>query len=307
MGKIPPHPSCRRSRHPRLRRRCSRSLLLLALWAPAPAALARPPAAPPPQVAISPSRFEVEIGGAPTVESFRVINLGQDPLEVRISLANWELDDGNQVVVIAPTEQSLDQWMVVNPLRFTIPPSQAQTVRFSIRPRVRPEPGEHRAMIYLDQILPDEPAGTGIRLRFQYGVAVYGFAGDVVRAGTLHGVRAAATDPLRFGFDVSSDGNAHVRMAGSFAIWPADLYPGSEHTGVIKAREGELPEGALEAGDLPLLPVLPGTRRELSLEPGVELAPGDYVLDLNGSLEQRRIDLAIPFRVPSDEPEVAGR
>ena len=169
--------------------RIGRRLLPLAVAGLALQAAAQEPSPPPPQVGISPTRFELEIGARPTLESFRVVNLGDDPLEIQISVAHWEMDENNQVTVVAPTEQSLDQWMVINPLRFTLPPRQTQAVRFSIRPRVEPEPGEHRAMIYLQQILPEGGGTPGIRFRFQYGVTVYGYAGEVRRLGKLHAVR----------------------------------------------------------------------------------------------------------------------
>ncbi len=257
----------------------------------------------PPQVGISPTRFELEIGARPTVESFRVINFGDDPLEVQVSVAHWRMDERNQVEVVAPTEQSLDQWMVINPLRFTIPPGQTQAVRFSIRPRVEPEDGEHRAMIYLNQVLTEDGDASGIRFRLQYGVTVYGYAGGTRRAGTLHAVTAAeGTDPVRFDFDLSSTGNAHVRMSGQYAIWPAAAYPGAERTEEVAGKDAKPPPAVLHAGDLPALPVLAGTRRTLTLQPKLKLKPGSYVLDVNGKLHEEILDLAVPFTVTRREP-----
>lgn len=260
---------------------------------------------PTPQVGISPSRFELEIGARPTLESLRVINLGDQPLEIQVSVANWTMDEDSQVTVVAPTEQSLDQWMVINPLRFTIPPQQSQAVRFSIRPRVMPEPGEHRAMIYLNQILSEDSAGRGVRFRFQYGVAVYGYAGEIRRVGRLHGVEAK--EGPRFDFDISSEGNAYVRMEGQWTLWPAGAYPGAERTERITGDEAPFPEAVIQAGDLPSLPVLAGTRRTLRLAPQVKLAPGSYVLDLNGILHDQAIDMGVPFAIPKPPEEAAER
>ncbi len=285
-----------------------RHILALVIAGLAPQAAAQESA--PPQVGISPTRFELEIGARPTVESFRVMNFGDDSLEIELSVVHWQMDERNQVAVIAPTEQSLDQWMVINPLRFTIPPGQTQAVRFSVRPRVEPADGEHRAMIYLNQVLPESGGdeASGIRFRFQYGVTVYGYAGETRRAGELHAVTAVEGEgPVRFDFDLSSTGNAHVRMSGQYALWPAGAYPGAERTEQITGKDAKPPLAVLHAGDLPALPVLAGTRRIMTLQPKLELPPGSYVLDLNGTLHDEILDLAVPFTVTSPEPEPSER
>lgn len=259
---------------------------------------------PPPQVAISPPRFELEVGAKPTPASFRVINLGENPLEIRVSVTTWELDEQNQVVDVEPTEQSLDRWMIVNPLRFVVEGGESQNVRFSIRPRVAPEPGEHRAMIYLDQVLPENGNTDGVRMRFRYGVAVYGYVGEVLRSGTLHGIEVAASpNHLHAKLDISSLGTAHVRLKGQYAIWKAEDYPGASQTSALSlAADQPLPTGVLFSGDLPSLPVLPGSRRTLVLHRAAVLPPGSYVLDLNGDLSGTSVDQGIPFTVPEPKP-----
>jgi hypothetical protein len=275
---------------------------LLAGLAAAATTHAQDAPSPPAQVAVSPSRFDLQIGSAPTLDSFRIINLGQDTIEVRISVSNWEMDLNNQVQEVAPTEQSLDQWMVVNPLHFSIPAGESQTVRFSIRPRVKPEPGEHRAIIYLNQVLPKDGAASGLRDRFRYGVVVYGQVGETVRHGIIHGVKVDTADqPLVASFDISSDGSANVRMSGRYAVWPAAAYPGCEQT-TEQARGQELPAPVLHTGDLPALPILPATRRAMKLVIPIRLSPGDYVLDLNGVLGSEPINQGVPFSVPHPEP-----
>ena len=85
---------------------------------------------PPARVAVSPSKFEIEIGAKPTTQALRLFNLGDERVEVQVTVATWELDEANRVQVVEPTEQSLDQWIVINPLRFEIPAHESQTVRF---------------------------------------------------------------------------------------------------------------------------------------------------------------------------------
>ena len=256
---------------------------------------------PPAQIAVSPSRFELAVDDRPSTESVNLINLSKRDVTVQVTTSNWDLDETNRIRLLAPTEQSLDQWMVINPLRFTVPAGETQTVRFSIRPRVRPEPGEHRAMIYFNQVLPEATEQRILRVRFNVGVAVYALVGDPSRRGRLNAVSVDnESNPVLTRFDVSSDGQAHVRLAGQYAVYPAAVYPGVEETVGLdrELREGRLPEHVLLAGYLPSRPVLPDTRRDVLLRLSRELPPGDYVLDLNGEIAGELIDRAVPFNVP---------
>jgi hypothetical protein len=263
---------------------------------------------PPAQIAVSPSKFELKLGPRSSTQSVTLMNLGNESVDIDVTVANWDLDESNEVHLLEPDEQSLDQWMVINPLKFTVPAGGSQTVRFSIRPRVEPRPGEHRAMIYFNQVLPEESEHV-VRVKFSVGVAVYGQVGDVERRGTLHNVDVVGgSNPIVARLDVSADGSAHVRMAGQYAIYPADAYPGSEQTQWlpdVRPQEIEVPERAIAAGALPARPVLPTTRREILLKTRAELPPGNYVLDLNGDLQGQAIDMAIPFTI-AEPTLVAG-
>lgn len=137
--------------------------VLLAAW---PAHLAA-------QVGLSPPKLDITIdeSGKPSTHSIRIVNFGKKAVEVQVSVYNWEMDEDSQVRIIPPTDQSLDQWMVINPLRFTLPSEGSQAVRFSVRPKVKPEPGEHRAMIFFEQVPPDDDAPE-IRFVFRLGAAV---------------------------------------------------------------------------------------------------------------------------------------
>jgi P pilus assembly chaperone PapD len=274
------------------------SIFLVAWWVPAAVGA---PVEPPAQVAVSPSRVELQIGASPTTESLTLFNFGDEPVQIAVSVAHWDLDEQNAVRIIEPHEQSLDQWIVVNPLRFTVAAKSSQTVRYSIRPRVQPEPGEHRAMIYFDQVLPRDPSEK-LRVKFRMGVAIYAHAGEISREGKLNAIQVlGGTNPVSARFDISSKGTAHVRLLGQYAVWPAGRYPGHEGTSLfleLGNPGASLPEGPLIAGNLPAKPVLPDTRRNVLLHTPTKLPPGSYVLDLNGEIGSDSIDLGIPFTVP---------
>jgi len=263
-------------------------------------------ATPPPQIAVSPSKFELVIGDRPTNDSLTLMNLGDEAVTIDVSTATWDLDENSEIRIVEPNEQSLDQWMVINPLQFTIPSGESQTVRFSIRPRVEPEAGEHRAMIYFDQRLAEvDSTQSQVRVKFRLGVAVYGMAGEIERSGRLHGVEVAnLSDAAHARFDITSSGSAHVRLQGQYAVYAAEDYPGVEVTQMLDddQLEGDnRPPQVLASGYMPTRPVLAGTRRYVSLPHPLPLPPGDYVLDLNGELAGGAIDLAVPFQISSSD------
>lgn len=255
-------------------------------------------------IGVSPPRFELELGAQPRTEAVRVFNFGTEPARIQGSVHTWNLDEQNELYLIEPTEQSLDQWMVINPLQFTIPPGGSQTVRFSIRPKVRPEPGEHRAIIYFEQL---PTAGSAIQVRGRLGIGVYGVVGSVDRIGELHAVTVdPRDDSVVASFDISSLGSAHVRMSGQYAVWPSALYPGHDRTESIEGLGEEgvvIPREIREVGFLPSLPVLPATRHDLSLRLANDLPPGSYVLDINGDLSGKPLDMAVPFTVDAPDAE----
>lgn len=279
------------------------TVALLAAWAVAGATAAE--VAPPAQIAVSPSRFELELGAARATESLRLVNFSDRPVEVKVSVATWELDERNRVVLVEPDEQSLDQWLVINPLRFTVEARGSQTVRFSVRPRVEPEPGEHRAMIYLEEVLPPD-SNAAMRVRFKVGVAIYAQAGETLREGQLKSLTVREEQGRhRALFEIASEGSAHVRMVGQYALWRAEDYPGVAETGLLEGlgeREFVAPEPILLASLLPSTPVLPGTERSVALDFARGLPAGDYVLDVNGDLGGRPLDEAVTFSVAERVP-----
>ena len=241
--------------------------------------------------------FEIELGDRPETKALQVFNFSDEEMEFKVSVATWDLDENNKVRLQEPTEQSLDQWILINPLQLKVAPKGKATVRFSVRPRVRPAPGEHRAMIYLTEI--GTHAVGHIQVQGQFGVAVYGYVGPIRRLGELHSLTVdPAANPMMAAFDIASQGTAHVRVRGQFAIWPAALYPGVDKTKSIAGLgkpETVYPEGVLEVGEVPTTPILPGTRRNLILKASRQLPAGEYILDINGELSGNTLDMAIPF------------
>lgn len=254
-------------------------------------------------IGVTPPRFLVDINSNKTrTQSIRVLNLDSKPVELKVYVRSWVFDENNKVKTIPPSEQSLEQWIVYTPSKFTIPARGSQTIRFAIRPRLQPQAGEHRAMVYIEEVPAENTKSKGVRFIGRVGVAVYGYVGDVKRVGVLNSV-TVDTKPnfAQASFDISSQGNSFVNLNGQYAVWPAATYPGAEVTKPIKDIEKPnpiIPEGILEAGLLPSTPVLPESRRRVVLPIKKSLPPGKYVLDLKGDLSGTSLNRGIPFTVP---------
>lgn len=255
-------------------------------------------------IGVSPPRMELDIKAKQTrSNTIEITNLSNKPAQMKAYVKNWTMDEKNQVQDSPSDEQSLDQWIVFTPSRFTIPARSTQTVRFAIRPKVKPNPGEYRAVIYLEEIAPENPDSTNINTLGRVGVVIYGYAGEIKRVGTVNSV-TVETKPnlIKAVFDVSNQGNAHIRMAGQYAIWRAANYPGAKATQPINGVDNpktKLPANVMKAGILELPPVLPNTHRQISLPLIRKLPPGNYVLDINANLSGTPVDTGIPFTVPT--------
>ncbi|RUT06127.1 hypothetical protein DSM106972_033330 [Dulcicalothrix desertica PCC 7102] len=255
------------------------------------------------EVTVTPPRFEVDINNKQSrSNSIKITNLSDKPAEMRAYIRNWVMNDKNEFKDAPSNEQSLDQWVVFTPSRFTIPPRSTQTVRFAIRPKIKPNSGEYRAVLYLEEVASNNPTTSSIKAIGRIGVVIYGYAGEIKRVGSIDSI-TVDTKPsgMRAVFDISNKGNAHVRMGGQYAIWRAANYPGAKATQFIAgagSSKTKLPANVIDAGKIEFSPVLPNNRRQLALPLG-KLPPGNYVLDINGDLSGMVVDKGIPFTVPN--------
>ncbi|WP_341524938.1 fimbria/pilus periplasmic chaperone [Nostoc sp. UHCC 0302] len=255
-------------------------------------------------IGVTPSRIEVEINSSKTrTQAIRVLNPSSEPIEVKAVVRSWVMNEDNKLQEVAPSEQSLEQWIVFTPARFKIPAGGAQTLRFAIRPKVQPRSGEHRAVIYFEEVPPNNTQSKGVRIIGRLGVVIYGYVGKVKRVGVINSVTVdTKLKDLSAVFDISNQGNGYVRLNGQYAIWPAAKYPGAEATKPLAnlgKPEAKIPKFVLDTGSLPSSPVLPENRRQLRLPITKKLPPGNYVLDINGDLSGVQINKGIPFTIPA--------
>ncbi len=240
------------------------------------------------EIAVSPSRFEIDVNEGRQTHAIEILNTSDREVTVNVEIENFDLDEANKVRVVPPTEQSLDQWIVINPLTLNLPPDSRRTLRFAIRPQVRPEPGEHRAVIFLNEGDSRVVRG-GARVRFRIGVVVYAQVGPYDRSAILHDVTPEARSVL---LDIETIGNAHARFRGGYAVWSEATYPGddlaqSATQQALERRTGREPlrvEGASLSGLLIETPVLPQNRRRVRQPVDLAAVPGPKRLFLFGTL-----------------------
>lgn len=261
-----------------------RPLVRLALLLVAGSVAATVAAQPAARMGISPDRYDIVFGeGGGDTQSLMIQNLSEEDITITLSVRHWDLDEAGQLRILPPTEQSLDQWIVLNPVRVTVPPGTPQTVRWAIMPRLKPQSGEYRAMLFVEEALDGQTTsgGTRVRMKMRYGLPIYAHVGERIQDATLHGVNVDR-DNNRIYLDLANTGNSHGRLAGYYGIWAAADFPGADQAmkqldRVIAGRNGEAP---LTVGQVPGVVLLPGNRRQVAVD--VDLAEaGDYIVLLD--------------------------
>jgi P pilus assembly chaperone PapD len=257
---------------------------------------------PPARMGISPDRYQItfdERGGE--TQALMIHNLSNSPMKVKLNVSNWELDDNNRVKVIGPTEKSLDQWIVINPLSVTIPPGTPQTIRWAIMPRLKPEPGEYRALVFIEEDTPvqtGEGEGTQVRMQMRYGLPIYAQVGERTQSAELNSIDVDR-DNNRVFLDITNTGNSHGRLAGTYGIWRATEFPGTDEAlSMLRAAAGRpYDQESFVMGQLPGTVILPENRRSIPLDIPLPL-PGDYVVQFNGEFAQLQITDVIQVTQP---------
>lgn len=253
------------------------------------------------QVGVSPPYHEVQLDAGTRSFAFQVQNFSERARTFDVSVSNWTMDETNRVVQLPPERNSLDRWLIVNPTRFTLGPGEVQVVRFAASPAIRLAEGEHRAMMWFDEVLSEEDIQErNIRARIRYGAAIYGQIGERERTAVIENVDFR-DDHVEV--TLTNTGNANIRFRGQYAIWRADSLgnrpPDIEIPNAGGTTREDWPEGVRWAERMPRTAILPGHTRTLSFPVGEGdlLPPGEYVLNLNGRLGDRTLTRNWTFRV----------
>ncbi len=219
-------------------------------------------------IGVGPLTIIVDLGpGESGSGYFKVINDGQNPEEVTISLADWSLapDGGIQFAEPGSLEGSLASWLAYSPATFRLEPGQLQRVDFTITvpPGAR---GDHWSLFFVEgsEVTPvAETTGaltTTVGVKVRYGIKVFQRDPMSTKVGKITGLELLATEPLRLKLAFSNTGEGAL-----FRV-----------TGRVEIRD----DTGTTVRTLPIeeFTVLPGGTRELILEAeGERLPPGDYI------------------------------
>lgn len=197
---------------------------------------------------------------------FKVVNDGEAPEEVTVSLADWDLDRDGGIRFLEPgtLERSLAPWVEYSPATFKLKPGEVQKVEFSF---TVPEgaTGDHWALFFVEgsQVTPvAETTGalqTSVGVKVRYGVKVFQHDPNAQRQGRITGMELLNASPLKLKLVFANTGDGVLfRVTGRVEI-----------RDVTGATVRTLP--------IEEFTVLPGGERELTVEDQEELSPGDYI------------------------------
>ena len=235
----------------------------------------------PAKAGISPNRFEITYDGKSKTHAITFINYSNRNISARLSLANWTLDNG-EIVEIAPTPQSLDQWILITPLNFKVPPKETQTIRFAIRPKSKPKAGEHRAMIWIDEVLDSSRPSKGMTAQFRFGIAVYLNVAPVDVKGKLQKIIVNSdTKDLQVALSYTNSGNVHDRLNGTVSLWKVNTTLSKKQKSDI-LTQGIKSKELLSKVAIPSRPILAKLKPTMVVSLPKPKYKGRYLLVVNG-------------------------
>jgi P pilus assembly chaperone PapD len=236
--------------HPRMARRPGRAALLAACAAALLAALALPGGgtARAASFQVSPTRFEFSLERRFT-NFFTVTNNADKPLRLRISAAYLDADAKGALVERTGAPYDMAPWLVLNPRRITLAPSEKRVVRFSVRPPAGLAPGEYRTVVLFEELPPrpgevtQQGMGVHIEILTRLGVTIYGTVGTPGTDPVVE--RPAATvaaDGVHFHATARNAGTGHTTLDLQATLLAADGSAAGQATErLVVQREQERP------------------------------------------------------------------
>lgn len=207
--------------------------------------------------------------GAVETLAFQVLNNEAEPLEIQISLADWDRDINGENRFYPPgtLPRSAANWLSVSPLRFDLTPNEQKEIRFSIK-IPSDIAGTHWAAIMVEaapkQTQP-QPPGTTVVVRRRFAVKVLETPpGTGTKDGRITLIDVRGLNPPNIFLEFENRGTIHT----------------PEVKGRIEIRDEK--GTTLEKLDVESFPTLPGAKRLLKVtsarKKGDLLPPGKYLI-----------------------------
>ncbi|MGQ9472039.1 MAG: hypothetical protein ACUVR0_10165 [Candidatus Aminicenantales bacterium] len=215
---------------------------------------------------ITPIRFELKAkAGSQQTEVIQVRNNSSRPIRVRAYPENWFLgEDGSRNFIgRQPAPYSRQEWLRVNPSDFRLLPGEIKSVRFTISVPEGAEDGSYHAAVSFEQVPESPPGGRIGQVAFTGKIvaAVYVVVGRVNVDGRLEDlVFEPGNGHHHLRLKIVNAGRFHFRLKGEV---------------IISTAEGR----KVTTVEIPDEPVLPETRRWLSLNLKENLPSGRYLAE----------------------------
>jgi len=214
-------------------------------------------------LSVSPIRVEHLVKqGERGTDMITVTNDGTAPTRLKVSVEDWTLtQDGNPMFMKAEKRPySCAEWIRLNPVDFRIAPGQTREVRYTISVPQGTEEGGYRAAIVFETI-PDTHSGEKIKRVFLKGRIATILYEVVGKPAPLGHASALKVDSRKEGMDfilfLQNTGKVHYRTKGTITV---------KDSGGGTVFEMEIPD----------VPVLPESEREIRVSHAAPIARGSY-------------------------------
>ncbi len=218
-----------------------------------------------PSFSLAPIRLEIApTPGRPYTDALEITNESRETAHLKVYAEDWRLERDGAVTFgrAGSGPRSASTWVRINPVEFDLPPQTTTDVRFTITVPKGAPPGGYRTAIVVEQV-PRPTPGKPVRevaIRARIASVVYVKVGDPVPAATLHDVtyRRETNGVRSLVLLVQNTGAVHFRTAGRIAL--------------VDQASGKL----LHRIDIPDVPVLPESAREVRVDLPPAVKPGAY-------------------------------
>lgn len=227
------------------------------------------PAPGPGEIALAPSRFELPMrpGSSQTV----VVNVissttstNAKPIRLLASLGDWMMNDEGEMVFpkAGKVSNSAVPWMIYTPVEFTVQPGQTQSIRVTIDVPEDAAPGDHTAVMFVEERPPDIRSQTNkkeITFHFRLAAVFYVIVPPLTAKGAVTALEATPTpDGLVIRPTLKNEGNTRLRPVQSWQLVDA--------AGTVVAEQAPS-EG---------YPVIAGAQYRPTFKVDKRLPPGEY-------------------------------
>ena len=170
---------------------------------------------------VDPARIEALVSSGKSINgAISVVNPGSDTLRLSAEVRDWEMTTQGDPIFSRPQgiNNSSASWIRFNPRVFQLGPGKSQIVRYSITAPKGTRSGEYRSAIIF-AVEASDPVKTSLTVSGNIVTTVYANVGPVKRQGmVLSSYSSYSQTVVNVSTIIKSNGNAHLRLAGSFRI-----------------------------------------------------------------------------------------